>query len=559
MITVRELAQAVRKSEAYVRQHIHRGHLTAQREGRRIFIAHDEAMRWCRDRGLAFMPRTGISRSMTGSSRIARITVITWSGKAQKHMNVFSVVRHRRPESLGPWALPPSEEWSQEDLDHGFTRFTMDTTFEHCRNLVDEIITSGTVKIGGVDCCYDLLSQPRHHWAYRDHRPTSDASMHSPFSEHSAEILEYWAADSDQRASLLATLDLLPADWKLLTPFGSCLRTRVDRIGNLVIAGAQDAVTCDLVGGRNGTLRFRAIGDELTPGAYRATVWASHGGDNVTRSEFALTPGQVAIPMHCDADRIGFAVHRTADGQCVDLLDATLILSFQIAINFSSGPAVRLTDRRGQTIHSVASPTTRTKLVVSDEDSSRVDGTIRRRALERHAAERASTAKRERNVMRFGPENFPAAVRHLVSLLQEVDESDSIYLADRYFLDSVKDAKRVHLYADLLSASAGRELRVLCTQPPKDHPKPWWSRFPAHMTTHLSVRCFFKHGRPAFHDRYLITPQRETLLTNSLNGWALDGITFATLPYGVYRAEAIHLWSLTPGTHTPPYDVEEYR
>ena len=147
----------------------------------------------------------------------------------------------------------------------------------------------------------------------------------------------------------------------------------------------------------------------------------------------------------------------------------------------------------------------------------------------------------------------------LKNFLHEADASETIYLADRYFLDPGKDPKSTqHLYADVQGASLGLERWVLCTEPPNAHPNPWWSRFPTHMTTHLKVRSVYNNGRPAFHDRYLITPQRETLLTNSLNGWAIYGVTFATLPYGVYRAEAMHLWSLTPNAHTPPYDVEEY-
>ena len=197
-------------------------------------------------------------------------------------------------------------------------------------------------------------------------------------------------------------------------------------------------------------------------------------------------------------------------------------------------------------------------MVVSSDDPSRVEGTIRRRTLERRATESTAAAKRERNVVRFGPDEFSAAVNHLVNLLHEADASETIYLADRYFLEPVKGPKGIQLYADLLGATVGRELCILCTQAPNAHPNPWWSRFPTHMTTHLKVRSVYNNGRPAFHDRYLITPQRETLLTNSLNGWAIDGVTFATLPYGVYRAEAMHLWSLTPNAHTPPYDVEEY-
>ena len=53
-LTIAELAQAVGKSENYVRQHIHRKHLTARRVGRSVFVTLDQAARWARERGLPF-------------------------------------------------------------------------------------------------------------------------------------------------------------------------------------------------------------------------------------------------------------------------------------------------------------------------------------------------------------------------------------------------------------------------------------------------------------------------------------------------------------------------
>ena len=66
------------------------------------------------------------------------------------------------------------------------------------------------------------------------------------------------------------------------------------------------------------------------------------------------------------------------------------------------------------------------------------------------------------------------------------------------------------------------------------------------LARHVSVRSFMKHDRKTagFHDRYLITPEREILISHSLNGWCRDGVTFVSLPYGVYRAEAERLWGM---------------
>ena len=55
VLTVAELALAVGRSENYIRQHIHRKHLTARKDGRSVFVALDEASRWARERGLPFV------------------------------------------------------------------------------------------------------------------------------------------------------------------------------------------------------------------------------------------------------------------------------------------------------------------------------------------------------------------------------------------------------------------------------------------------------------------------------------------------------------------------
>ena len=69
---------------------------------------------------------------------------------------------------------------------------------------------------------------------------------------------------------------------------------------------------------------------------------------------------------------------------------------------------------------------------------------------------------------------------------------------------------------------------------------------PGQIRKHISVRSFLKQGteKPGFHDRYLITPERELIITNSVSGWAKEGVTFASVDYGVYRAEAEYLWSM---------------
>ena len=85
---------------------------------------------------------------------------------------------------------------------------------------------------------------------------------------------------------------------------------------------------------------------------------------------------------------------------------------------------------------------------------------------------------------------------------------------------------------------------------------------PAYRTHTPSTGPLLSHSRqspqPAFHDRYIVTSERETLLSHSLNGWARDGVTFVALPFGVYRAEAEYLWSVDVGSPSAPLFVEEY-
>ena len=110
------------------------------------------------------------------------------------------------------------------------------------------------------------------------------------------------------------------------------------------------------------------------------------------------------------------------------------------------------------------------------------------------------------------------------------------------------------MYLDMFAATTGRPLRVLCGAKVKNNgTQPWWSKYPNHLTKHVRVRDFRKRqepGRPWFHDRYLITPRREVVITHSLNGWHASGVTFVCIPYGVYRAEAEKLWSLGTGSTT---------
>ena len=563
-LTVAELAHAVDKSETYIRQHIHRKHLTVQKDGRSVSVAIDEAVRWARERGLSFVSPSRASVT-TGDmkDRTARMTVLTWQELGAQPRNLFTLIRHRRQDALGPWAGKPDEIWSNEDLGHELRLFTFDTSFERCRALVDHILDSGTLEIDGLEVHYSLEPNPRLHWAYRDDRPLADASVRSPFYRHSAEIIEYWNFKAEPRKRWLEVLESLQGNaLPQLARLGFPLDSRPDRVGNLMIAGAEDAITCNLVTRRDQTLRFQVDGDELLPGAYRATVWASHSGDEVLRQEVPVTLGQTVTELASDVDHIGFAIYRTVDGQCVDWMEVFLVMEVGVSMEIESGPTLHLRNRQSRTIHTVNPSGSISRMKVqSDQDSTELDTGIRRLWLDRQVYEREAAVRREGNFARFGPDELNKAIQYFIDLLrQDADRTEPIYLADPYFMGRLKGNRGTQLYLDMFAATTGRPLRILCTQKDNNNVPPWWSSYPNHLTAHVSVRAFRKHdGTLGFHDRYLITPRREIIITHSLNGWPKDGVTFAGLPYGIYRAEAESLWAMAVGGTTTRLLVREIR
>ena len=101
------------------------------------------------------------------------------------------------------------ERWFNDNLGHGISLFSFDSTFEYCQALIDHILNSGTLSIEGMEIDYDLYPRPRRHWAYRVDRQLSDTSVRSPFSRHSAEIIEYWNFRTELRDRWLETPRLL--------------------------------------------------------------------------------------------------------------------------------------------------------------------------------------------------------------------------------------------------------------------------------------------------------------------------------------------------------------
>ena len=569
-LTIPELARAVDKSENYVRQHIHRKHLTVQKDGRNISVALDEASRWARERHLPFEPPVNAWAPMGATTgRAARIAVLALSRPEKTPCNLFTVLRHRRQDALGPWANEPSKTWTCEDLGNCLRLYSLDAPLEHCEELVEEILEAATLTIDDEQIDYALEPNPRRHRAFRDQRGLTDAPMISPFPRHSAEIVEYLCLAEEPLEHWLAVLKSRNGH---APPQLSRLRIPLDRFsdlaGNLIIAGAEDEIACDLVAGHDQTLRLHVDADHPLPGAYRATIWASHAGDEVFRQEVSITQSLTTIELESDVDHIGFAIFRTSDGQCIDLNEGFPIKEIVGHIMINSGPTLQVQDRRGRLIHEVSPAGPTSKIHVRfDADSAELDTKRRQRWLDRRVREREAAARREGNFERFPPDAFGDAVRYFVDLLRlDADQTTPIFLADPYFETQLTnnagtnlDLKKLCL--DIFAVTAGTPLRILCARKEQGQgdPPPWWSTLPEQMTAHVHVRSFLRRDsqKAGFHDRFLITPKREIIITHSINGWHNDGVTFASIPYDVYRAEADRLWNMEVGSQTTNLLVRE--
>ncbi len=547
-LTISELARAVGKSDNYVRQHIRRNHLIAQRQDRSVSVAVDEAARWAHDRGLPFNPPAqAVSLMGSSKSRTARMTVLmaTHSDDSTAH-NMFTLIRHRREDSLGPWTTAPAGTWGRTELGHGLRLYTLDSSLDRCSFLIEQILNSGALTIDGVEVLYVLEPVPRRHWAYRDLRST-DASVRSPFSRNSAEITEYWSFDQSLRKRWTEIAQALSGKQRQPTSrLGFPLEERSERVGNLMIAGALDALTCNLTHHRQ-MLKLDVQGDDLVTALHRAVVWASHSEDTVLRREVPVT--STSIKLASDVDHIGFSIYRTEDGQCVDHLHSHLIKEFRVRVNIADQPMITIRNQKTQSIQKVIPSGTTVPISANDDRfSADLDRRIRKDWLERQVYQREVSARKTGNLARFAPENFDASARYLLGLLHIFDAAGPVYLADPYFMEHTEGDAVASLIVQIFAATRNRPLRILCGKVNKDRIPAWWSKYPNVIAAHVRVRAFFDcRGKPPFHDRYLITPESETVITNSLSGWHRSGVTFIRVPFGVYRAETEKMWTTEIG------------
>ncbi len=559
-LSIAELAQAVDRSENLVRQHIRRKHLSAEKAESGISVDLEEAARWARARGLSFQaPAGAISTGAAMASRTARMTVLSWNdeGQDQSLWNLFTLVRHRHVDALGPWAGEPAGTWSEVGLGCGVRLWTFDGPLERCLEHVEQILESGTLGIGDCAIGYDVVSVCYRHWAYRDDRPGADQPMRSPFSLHSAELVEYWSFSDGLRTRWLEALESWSGDQSQIAKhMGFPLDRHTDRVGNVMIAGAQDAITCDLRVCRNNTLALDVDSRGALPEAYHASVWASYSGNEVLRRMVTATRGNTPISVDTKVDHIGFALFRDSDGQCIDLMEVFLSMEVNIGLHVSTGRTMNFTDEQGQSIHKVSLPGIRSQMTVQgDIEKGGIDRRVRQRWLGNRAYVREAKARAERNVVRFGPDEVDGAIDFLIGMLaSSADREEPIYFADPYFMNRLKGDRGARLYLDMFASTSDGSLRILCGERLTDAAKAWWLRLPGQIRKHISVRSFLKQGteKPGFHDRYLITPERELIITNSISGWDKEGVTFASVDFGVYRAEAENLWAMNLDSASTP-------
>ena len=558
-LTVAELALTIGKDENYVRQHIRRKNLAARKDGRRVFVEEAEAARWAKERGLPFSQAArALELDDEVSTHAARMTVLAIRGNDGTSTNVFTLIRHRDRRSLGPWDKEETLTWYCDTVpieSAGETKalsfFRCDGIMAQCQELVKQILQEGKLDIEGHEVQFTLECKPRHHWAYQEHTSRGEGSLDSPFSNSSAEITEYWCFDSETQERWTTTIQAASeAAHKMAAALHFPINQRLDRTGNLMIAKAQDAVKGEITARQGNRLILRVASEDWSEpplGAYSATVWADHSGDKVIHRSIEICDSETVINHESDVDLIGYEICRNNDGECIDRYEATLIneISFELSV---SGPPTELNihvPRKGYSIkRQISTGSSASTFSVANENNDGLDQAIRQRHREHIARENDRSARRD-GKYRFRPEQADEAVEHLAQLVRpKPGQQGPIYFVDPRF--KAESESEVKMLTAILSEARGQPLNILCGR---------WENsrrlnYPKSMIAQARVRSFtHADGRrdPAIHDRYLITPAGETIITNSVNGWAKDGVTFHTSPYEVYRAETENLWSLHIG------------
>ena len=508
------------------------------------------------------------------NNRTSRMSVLAWHPKDGKVCNLFTHIRHRRAGGMGPWASEPDKVWRtmtlppNEIVQPGEIKLhVLDAPLAYCLEMVKDILDKKAMFVEGLEVFYALEQPTRCHWAYRNHMGMDDHPVSSPFARHSAKVTEFWSFDPASRDNWRRVCESYTAPRQLedaLRGLAFRLDQRLDRVGNLVISGAEDEIECEFSNERT-HLRLSvntADRTDLPENGYFATVWADDSDDILVHQHLEVTEQHTIINVDSALDRIGFALYRRRDGQCIDRWEVPLIREISIDMNLSTGRTLAVRDARRGTTNTVSIGDAKSVIRVGDENSAALDRAIRGETLAQRSWQQDRDARRQGNLGRFGPDQTEQAIDFFLNLLADSGHSDGpVYLADPYFMQRDFDNTNERVYSSMFSATRGQQLRILCGQRDVER---WLSKYPSVLTGHVKVRSFTSKNakgddKPAFHDRYLITSEKEIIITHSINGWHDDGVTFATLPYGVYRAEAEEFWSLTMGRNNNGVHVEEIK
>ena len=518
-LTVADLALAIGKDENYVRQHIRRKNLEARREGRRVFVEEAEAARWAKERGLPFSLATGtLQLDDEVGTRVARMTVLAIRGAEGISTNVFTLIRHRDRRSLGPWHKEEGSDWYCESVPvenagatKGLSLYRFDGTMAECQEFVKRILQEGKLDIEGHKVLFTLKSKPQRHRAFQEHTSNGDESLNSPFSSSSAEITEYWCFDVETRERWATTAHATAEEvGSMAEALGFPIDERSDRVGNLMIASAQDAVESEITARHDNRLILRVASrdwSEPPPGAYLATVWAEYSGDKVIHQSMELSSSETVLNHETDIDLIGYEIYRNRDGVCIDRYEAYLIKEINLQVSVS-GPSTELNIFRRQERYSIKRQIDTNSIAstvsVADETVEELDREIRKKHLEYMTWKAARAAREEGGLYRFIPEQVDEAVDHIEQLVRTNASAEGpIYFADPYLtLESQTELKVV---TAIIAAARGRPLYILSGR---------WKNglkmnYPPPLVAQVKVRNVISaDGRrtPAFHDRYLITP-----------------------------------------------------
>ena len=503
----------------------------------------------------------------SAEGRTARMVVLTWHQNDGNAVNLFTHIRHRRRDALGPWAKEPEPHWSCEPLFPGNEEIQMyrsDGPLTFYLRLAEDILHNSTITINGLTVRYDLNHSYRQHWAYHGHRGNDGWWMPSPFQLNSAQVTEFWSFAAETHDRWVGVVeDCTPAELHQVSRLGYPLEERPERVGNLMLTGAEDTINCSLRSTHTEHLILRVGNADGTPfpmDAYQAVVWADDCGDNMVRQVAPITQNETVIELNSAVDRIGFAVYRNHDGQCIHLSEHPLVKQISVNMQLSAGPTVSIQDSKRGTTHQVNPQIGKQTLSVSDPSNNVRDDQIRQAMLERVKWETARKARREHNLARFGPSDIEAAIDYFLSLLNTYSNpKEPIYIADPYFMGIKVEDTPERLRSGILAHTKGNPLRIICASSEKTlrENEAWPNQYPQMLTSHVSARSFTRSGGTAFHDRYIITPDKEVIITNSFNGWHKHGATFTASQYGVYRAEAEAFWNLNIGGNSDGTHVQE--